>query len=225
MPNARNRVSVASLTLIDLPAVFVGLRDNAVSLEDYSPIIARSDLSAEAQRAKAEATKQSILSAQMTWIASGACHRARIRATGWPAMKEGSPRRGALHRRLAFRIRRPQLHAGIGIVGVDGKLAAFEQRLHPAIAEFLRRRAATEFCREFHQECRLHRAVEDQARIALDPGDVVAVVMDAVPVECQRRIAKQQHRIGHVAFAVLRGPWRRCRLGRRGRLARRVTSI
>src|SRR5712672_2127650 len=43
MPNARNRVSVASLTLLDLPAVFVGLGDNAVSLEDYLPVIASSD--------------------------------------------------------------------------------------------------------------------------------------------------------------------------------------
>ena len=71
------------------------------------------------------------------------------------------------------------------------------------------------FCGEFHDKGRLQRAVEDQAGIALDLGDVVAVVMDAVAIEGQRRIAKQQHRIGHVAFAVLRRWRRRRRLGRR----------
>ena len=58
---------------------------------------------------------------------------------------------------------------------------------------------------EFDQESRLHRAVEDQAGIALDLGDIVAVVVDAVAVEGQRRIAEQQHLIGHVAFAMFCG--------------------
>ena len=45
------------------------------------------------------------------------------------------------------------------------------------------------------------RAVHDQARIALDLGDVAAVVVDAVAVEGQRRVAEQQHRVGHDARA------------------------
>src|SRR5258705_2944970 len=50
-------------------------------------LIARSDLSAVAQRAKAEATKQSILSLRGdNGLLRGACHRARIRATRWLAM-------------------------------------------------------------------------------------------------------------------------------------------
>src|ERR1700738_1952337 len=85
-----------------------------------------------------------------------------------------SPNGGGLHRRLTGRIGCPQLHAGAGIVGIDAELAAFEQRLHPAIAEFLRRRAATQLRSEFHQKRRLHRAMENQAGIALDLGDVVA---------------------------------------------------
>src|SRR6202171_4381549 len=89
-----------------------------------------------------------------------------------------SPRGSALHRGLTGRIRRPQVHAGAGVVGVDAELAAFEQRLHAAIAELLRRRAAMELRRKLHQKRRLHRAVEDQPGIALDLGDVVAVVMD-----------------------------------------------
>src|ERR1700737_4577067 len=95
IPNARNRSSVACLTLTDAPAVLAELRGNAdVSLK-------RGDCAATL-----------------------------------------SPNGGGLHRRLTCRIRRPQLHAGAGIVGIDAELAAFEQRLHPAIAEFLRRRAA-----------------------------------------------------------------------------------
>ncbi len=49
------------------------------------------------------------------------------------------PHRRALHRRLALGRCDPQLHAGLGLVGVDAELAALEQRLYAAIAEFLRR--------------------------------------------------------------------------------------
>src|SRR4051794_253574 len=58
---------------------------------------------------------------------------------------------------------------------------------------------------KFHHKSRLQWTMEDQAGIALDPGDIVAVVMDAMAVEGQGRIAKQQDGIGHVAFAVLCG--------------------
>ncbi len=79
---------------------------------------------------------------------------------------------------------------------------------------------------EFDQQRGLHRAVDDQAGITFDLGDVVAVVMDAVAVEGQRRVAKQQHRIGHMAFAMLGGQRRRRRLGGRGVLAiRRHVAI
>src|SRR5437899_3137122 len=49
-------------------------------------VIARSDLSAAAQRAKSEATEQSILPLLLHGLLRGACHRARIRATRWLAM-------------------------------------------------------------------------------------------------------------------------------------------
>src|SRR5258707_10684530 len=50
-------------------------------------VIARSNLSAVAQRAKAEATKQSTLSFLLLYgFLRGACHLARIRATLWLAM-------------------------------------------------------------------------------------------------------------------------------------------
>ena len=40
------------------------------------------------------------------------------------------------------------------------------------------------------------RAMHHQARVALHPGHIAAVVMNAVAVECQRRVTKQQHRVG-----------------------------
>src|SRR5258706_6910400 len=44
------------------------------------------DLGHHAQRAKAEATKQSTLTSRRSGLPRGACHRARIRATRWLAM-------------------------------------------------------------------------------------------------------------------------------------------
>src|SRR3954468_14777619 len=49
------------------------------------------------------------------------------------------PGRSALHRRLTLGVCDPHFHAGVGFVGVDREFPALEQRLHPAIAEFLRR--------------------------------------------------------------------------------------
>ena len=52
------------------------------------------------------------------------------------------------------------------------------------------RRVATQ---QIHQQRGDQRAVNDQARVALDLGGVLAVVVDAVGVEGQRRVTKQQH--------------------------------
>src|SRR4051794_11665354 len=73
----------------------------------------------------------------------------------WSTAASGSPRRRTLHRRLAFRIRGPQFHALIVVAGIDGELAAFEQRLQAAIAEFLRRHAAVQLRRQLHDKSRL----------------------------------------------------------------------
>src|SRR5882757_11127929 len=93
------------------------------------------------------------------------------------------PARRALHGRLPVRIRGPQLDAAVLVGRVDRELAALEQRLHAAVDELLRRLSAAQLGGEFDNEGGLQRAVEDQARIALDLGDVVAIVMDAVAVE------------------------------------------
>src|SRR5580698_9991618 len=115
---------------------------------------------------------------------------------------EISPRRGAPHRRLPGRIGGPQVEAGRNISGIDAELAAVEQRLQSAIHETRRRLAAAQLCRQFDQERRLQRAVDDQAGIAFYFRDVIAVVMDAVSVEGQRRVPKQQHRIGEMPFGM-----------------------
>ena len=61
------------------------------------------------------------------------------------------------------------------------------------------------------------RPVHDQAGVALDLGHVLAVVVDAVAVEGQRRIAEQRHRIRRDAArpGLLAGKRRRLRRGRR----------
>src|SRR5581483_10268616 len=105
------------------------------------------------------------------------------------------PRRRALHRRLAGVVRGPQLRRCAIVIGVDGELASFEQRLHAAIGEFFGRPAAAQPCRHLDDEGGLQRPMEDQPGIALDFGDIVAVVMDAMAVEGQRRIAEQEHGI------------------------------
>ena len=54
------------------------------------------------------------------------------------------------------------------------------------------------------------RAMHDEAGVALDFGDVLAVVMDAVAIEGQGRIAKQQHRVGRdrARPSLLASQWR-----------------
>ncbi len=42
--------------------------------------------------------------------------------------------------------------------------------------------------------------MHDQARIALDARHIGVVVVDAMAVEGERRIAEQQHRIGMIFF-------------------------
>src|SRR3954470_24849741 len=139
--------------------------------------------------------------------------------------RRGSPRRDTLHGRLTCRIRSPQLHPGAALVRVDAEFAALEQRLDSAITEFLWSRSAVQLRRELDQESGLHRAMKDQARITLDLGDIVAVIVNAMAVEGQRRIAKQQHGIGHVRLAVL-GDGLGCRgSGRNGRLAGRDIPV
>src|ERR1700675_2820495 len=118
MPNARSRPKVASLTVIEVFVDFAGLRVKAVS----SP-----------RHCAERATKQSILPAPMDGLlrrslSSGARSRDPL------ARSDGLPRSPALQGGLARRIRGPQFHAGAIIVGIDRKLAAFEQRLYTAIA-------------------------------------------------------------------------------------------
>src|ERR1700752_298751 len=97
--------------------------------------------------------------------------------TNWNDAALTSPSRHALHGRLSFRIRGPHLHAaGAIVVGIDRELAALEPRLPAAIDEFLRRLAAVQLGRELDDERGLQRAVEHQPRIALNLGDIVAII-------------------------------------------------
>src|ERR1700743_2629455 len=178
MPKARSRSKVACLTVTVLVVSLVCLRDTSGS----SLFVLASE------------AKQSRIFPRMR---SGLLRRFACR-------NDGSPRRRPLHSRLTLGVGGPELEATAIVVGIDGELGAFEQRLHAAIAQLFRRRAAVQFGGKLDDERSLQRTMEDQPGIAFDLGDVVAVVMDAVTVEGQRRITKQQHRIGHVGFALLR---------------------
>src|SRR5258708_32059948 len=143
MPNARSRSKVACLTVAGLFVSFGDLRDR----------IAQSSSAVMASEAK-----QSSLFVALDCFAS-------LAMTVLPS-------RGALHGRLPFRVRDPQLHAARRFIGVDGEFAAFEQRLHAAIAEFLWRLAVMQLGGEVDDERGLQRAVVDHAGLALDLGDV-----------------------------------------------------
>ena len=50
---------------------------------------------------------------------------------------------------------------------------------------------------QVHQQCGNQWAVNDQARVAFDLGDILSVVVNAVPVEGERRLADQQLIVGN----------------------------
>src|SRR6266478_4874594 len=104
MPNARSRSKVACLTVVleDL----AGLRDKAACSE--SAVIARSQRVARNARpmTTGSATKQSSPFAALDCFSSLAMTML--------------PRCHSLHGGLALGVRGPQLHAGGGVVGVDG---------------------------------------------------------------------------------------------------------
>src|SRR5262249_11982493 len=144
MPKARSRSNVACLTVRGL----VCLRDTSTHLsDDCCHCEERSD------EAIQKFLRMDILD----------CFAA-LAMTG----KEFSPRRVALHGGLAGGICGPQLQPRAVVAGIDRKFGAFEQRLHAAVGEFLRRRAAVQLCRKLDDERRLQRSVEDQPRVTLD---------------------------------------------------------
>ena len=49
---------------------------------------------------------------------------------------------------------------------------------------------------QVEQQRRDQRAVHHEAGIAFDFGDIAAIVVNAVAIECQRRIAEEQHGVG-----------------------------
>src|SRR5262249_29594084 len=89
IPKARSRPKVASLTLRDF--VLAGLRDDMSVIPGMSSaVIVRSDLSAVAQRAKAEATKRPPLLAGIHGLLrfarnDGGYHVAVPFMVGWPS--------------------------------------------------------------------------------------------------------------------------------------------
>ena len=108
--------------------------------------------------------------------------------------------------RLALRSARPQPHcvAARRQAAADARTVQVEQRAHRAELEASATSASGRSrAQQVDQQRGDQRAVHDQARIALDLGHVAAVVVDAVAVEGQRRVAEQQHVVGHDAAREL----------------------
>ncbi len=82
-------------------------------------------------------------------------------------------------------------------LAVDAERVEVERRAHGLEAEGRDVGGRALAAHQVHQQRRDQRPVHDQARVALDLGDVAAVVVDAVAVEGQRRVAEQQHVVGH----------------------------
>ena len=100
------------------------------------------------------------------------------------------------HRRASRRVACPQSRR-IAIAGeaeVEGR--AVDQRCLGAEAETAGVRTGRGAQEVIHQQGCDQRAVDDEPRIALDTLRIVAVVVDAVGVEGERRIAEQEYRIG-----------------------------
>ena len=128
--------------------------------------------------------------------------------------------------RAGRRVSRPEPD-GVAVVAdaaADGEGRDVEERLDRAEGEVRDRRVGAFAPQPVEQQRRDQRPVHHEARIALDLRDVAAVVVNAVAVEGQRRVAEQQHVVG----ADLAYPLRVVRraLHRRGRIVgARVLAI
>src|SRR6476619_2497295 len=115
MPKARSRLNVASLTVRDLLLVLAGLRDDdTANSSRVRKKVARH------VRACSGHPRLHGGPAGKTWMAG----TSPAMTTNWNNDEQALPRRDALHGRLAFRIRGPQLHAaGAVVIGIDRELA------------------------------------------------------------------------------------------------------
>ena len=101
------------------------------------------------------------------------------------------------HRQPTVVAARPEVDGGAAVeAAAELERVDVEQRLHRLEGEAPDDQARALPPRLVDQQGGDQRPVDDQPRIALDLGDVAAVVVDAVAVEGERRVAEQQHRIG-----------------------------
>src|SRR6185436_4011800 len=112
----------------------------------------------------------------------------------------GSAQRGSrVHREPALMVLGPQLD-GLAVVlklAVDAERVQVERRPDGLEAERRDVGLGQAAPHQVHQQRGDQRPVHDQSGIALDFGDVLAVVVDPVAVERERRVSEQQDVIGH----------------------------
>jgi len=78
------------------------------------------------------------------------------------------------------------------IFGAERRSFMRKQRRGTAITEGIER--AVQLRRHLHHEMREQGAMYDKSAIAFDVTRIIRIIVDPVPIECERRIAKQLRR-------------------------------
>src|SRR2546422_8572729 len=103
--------------------------------------------------------------------------------------------RRRIHGQPAFMVAGPQVkRPAVGLrLAADEEGVNVEDRAHRAELEPRDSRIRQLPAQQIDEERRDQRTMHDQARVALDLRHITAIVVDAVAVERERRIAEQQH--------------------------------
>src|SRR6266700_6760409 len=115
--------------------------------------------------------------------------------------------RGGIHRKPAFVVPGPEMER----LSIRARLAADVEGMGVERRPDCTKLVAGDFgprrlmAQEVEQQRREERPMDDQARILLDLRDIAPVVVDAVLVEGQRRVAEQEHVIGNPLLLPRRG--------------------
>src|ERR1019366_6491849 len=103
-----------------------------------------------------------------------------------------------LHRERAFVVARPEREPPLALgPSAQRERVDVEQRADGLERETPDDRLRVFATKQIEQQGGDQRPMHDQARIALDLGDVAAVVVDAVAVEGEGRITKEQDVVGY----------------------------
>src|SRR5216683_2619317 len=157
-------------------------------------------------RAKSPAPGRSILITRAprsaSWrVAKGAAMACSSDTTVTPSkglmIESSSQDRSRIHGQPSFTIAGPKLH-GVALAGATAYRKRFEIEQRPDGLEVESRHVGLGHfpAQEVEQQRGNQRAVNHEAGIAFDLGDIAAIVVNAVAIEGERRISKEQYRVG-----------------------------